>query len=114
MRQVGSLWPRGGLWRHADFLKLWSAETISHFGTQVSQLALPFIAITILDASPFAVASLATVQFLPFLLFTLPAGVWVDRLRRRAILIIGDYGRALLLLTVPAAYAFDALTLPTT
>jgi MFS family permease len=103
--------PRGGLWRHRDFLKLWSAETISQFGTQVSLLALPFIAITILDASAFAVAALGTVEFLPFLLFTLPAGVWVDRLPRRMILIVADYGRAALLFSVPLAYAFDALTL---
>jgi hypothetical protein len=59
-------------------VKPWSAETTSQFGTQVSQLALPFIAIQILDASAFAVAALATVEFLPFLLFTPPAGVWVD------------------------------------
>jgi len=107
-----ALWPSGGLWRHPDFLKLWTAETISQFGTQVSGLALPFVAIVVLDASPFAVAALGTVEFLPFLLFTLPAGVWVDRLRRRAILIVADYGRAVLLLSVPIAYAFDALTLP--
>jgi MFS family permease len=106
-----SVWPRGGLWRHADFLKLWSAETISQFGTQVSQLALPFVAIVVLDASTFAVAALGTVEFLPFLLFTLPAGVWVDRLPRRAILIVADYGRAALLFTVPFAYALDALTM---
>ena len=106
-----SVWPHSGLWRHADFLKLWSAETISQFGTQVSQLALPFVAIVVLDASPFAVAALGTVEFLPFLLFTLPAGVWVDRLRRRAILIVADYGRAALLFTVPVAYALDALTM---
>jgi MFS family permease len=109
---VRGLRPSGGLWRHPDFLKLWSAETISQFGTQVSLLALPFVAIVVLDASPFAVAALGTVEFLPFLLFTLPAGVWVDRLPRRAILIVADYGRALLLFTVPIAYAFDALTLP--
>ncbi len=98
------LWPTGGLWRHADFLKLWSAETISQFGTQVSQLALPLVAILVLDASAFEVAALGTVEFLPFILFTLPAGVWVDRLRRRPILIAGDLGRAALLLTVPVAY----------
>ena len=109
---VRALWPSGGLWRHPDFLKLWTAETISQFGTQVSGLALPFVAIVVLDASPFAVAALGTVEFLPFLLFTLPAGVWVDRLRRRTILIVADYGRAALLLSVPIAYAFDALTLP--
>ena len=105
------LWPRDGLWRHSDFLKLWSAETVSQFGTQVSQLALPLVAILVLDASAFEVAALGTVEFLPFLLFTLPAGVWVDRLRRRPILIAGDFGRAALLATIPAAYLLDVLTL---
>jgi MFS family permease len=106
-----SLWPTGGLWRHRDFLKLWSAETISQFGSQVGQLALPLAAILVLDATAFEVAALGTVQFLPFILFTLPAGVWVDRLPRRPILIIGDLGRAALLATIPIAYVADALTL---
>lgn len=104
-------WPRGGLWRHSDFLKLWSAETVSQLGTQVSQLALPLAAILILDASAFQVAFLTTVEFLPFVLFTLPAGVWVDRLPRRPILVVADLGRALALLSVPIAYALDALTI---
>ena len=104
-------WPQGGLWRHGDFLKLWGAETVSQFGTQVSQLALPLLAILVLDASAFEVAALGTVEFLPFMLFTLPAGVWVDRVRRRPILIAGDLGRALLLATIPAAYVADVLTL---
>ncbi len=106
-----SLWPTGGLWRHGDFLKLWSAETISQFGSQVGGLALPLVAILVLDASTFEVAALTTVEFLPFILFTLPAGVWVDRLPRRPILIAGDFGRAVLLLTVPIAYVADVLTL---
>lgn len=106
-----SLWPQGGLWRHRDFLKLWSAQAISQFGTQVSNLALPLVAILVLDASAFEVAALGTVEFLPFILFTLPAGVWVDRLRRRPVLVAGDLGRAALLATVPAAYVADALTL---
>jgi MFS family permease len=105
------LWPTGGLWRHGDFLKLWSAETISQFGTQVSLLAIPFVAVVVLDASTFQVAALGVVDFLPFILFTLPAGVWVDRLRRRPILIAGDFGRAVLLASIPIAYAMDALTL---
>ena len=54
---------------------------------------------------------LGTVEFLPFLLFTLPAGVWVDRLRRRPILVIADLGRAAALVSVPVAYALDALTI---
>ena len=103
--------PRGGLWDHPDFMKLWIGQSISEFGTPVSQIAIPWIAIKNLNQSAFAVASLTTVQFLPFLLFTLPAGVWVDRLSRRMILIVGDLGRALLLATIPLAYVFDALTL---
>jgi MFS family permease len=105
------VWPQGGLWRHQDFLKLWSAETISQFGSQVSGLALPLIAVISLHVSAFKVAALGTIEFLPFLLFTLPAGVWVDRLRRRPILVAGDTARAALLVSIPVAYAFDALTI---
>jgi MFS family permease len=106
-----SAWPSGGLWRHGDFLKLWSAETISQFGSQVGQLALPLVAIITLDSSPFEVAVLGTVIFLPFMLFAIPAGVWVDRLPRKPILVAGDLGRFLLLGTVPLAYGLDALTI---
>ena len=106
-----SLWPRGGLWRHGDFLKLWSAETISMFGSQVDDLAIGFVAIAVLDATAFEVALLGTLNFLPFILFTLPSGVWVDRLRRRPILITGDFARAALLATIPIAYVADVLTL---
>jgi MFS family permease len=105
------LWPRGGLWRHGDFLKLWSAQTISQLGTQVSVLAIPLAAILVLHASAFEVASLNTVDFLPFLLFSLPAGVLVDRLRRRPILVAADAGRALALATIPLTYAFGGLTI---
>lgn len=105
------LWPHGGLWRHANFLKLWSAETISVFGSQFSGLALPLVAILLLDASAFAVSALVVVEFLPFILLAIPAGVWVDRLRRKPILVAGDLGRAVLLGSIPLAYVFDALTL---
>ncbi|HLB19592.1 MAG TPA: MFS transporter [Gaiellaceae bacterium] len=105
------LWPEGGLWRHSDFLKLWSAETVSQFGTQISLLALPLAAIDVLHVTAFKVATLTTVEFLPFLLVSLPAGVWVDRLPRRPILIAGDLARAGLLASIPIAYAFDALTI---
>jgi MFS family permease len=105
------LWPRGGLWRQPDFLKLWGAQSISQFGTQISGLAIPLAAILVLDASAFEVASLTTVEFLPFLLFTLPAGVWIDRVQRRPILVAADAGRAVALATIPVAYALDALTI---
>jgi len=105
------LWPTGGLWRHPDFIKLWSAETVSQVGTQFTLLALPLAAIDVLHASAFEVAALTTVEFLPFLLVSLPAGVWVDRLPRRPILIAGDLARAALLASIPIAYFFDALTI---
>jgi MFS family permease len=105
------VWPRGGLWRHPDFLYLWSAQTISQFGTQITVLALPLAAILVLDASAFEVALLSTVEFLPFLLFALPAGVWVDRLHRKPILVVADLLRAGILLSIPVAYALDALTI---
>ena len=106
-----SPWPHGGLWRHRDFLKLWSAETVSQVGSQVSGLALPLVAIITLEASAFQVALLGVVDFLPFILISLPAGVWVDRLPRRPILIVGDLGRAALLLSIPVAYELDALSM---
>jgi MFS family permease len=105
------LWPTGGLWRHSDFVKFWSAQTISQFGSQIDDLALGLVAIIVLDASAFEVAVYGTVNFLPFILFTLPAGVWVDRLPRKPILIIGDFGRFLALATIPVAYFADVLTL---
>jgi len=102
---------RRSLWRHPDFLRLWTAESISQVGTQVTQLALPLAAIVVLDASPFEVALLGTFEFLPFILLGLPAGVWVDRLRRRPILIAGDLGRAVALGSIPVAYVLDGLTI---
>ena len=105
------MWPKGGLWRHPDFLKLWSAETISQVGSQVTGLALPLVAIITLDVSAFEVALLGVIEFAPFILVSLPAGVWVDRLPRRPILVIGDLGRAALLATIPIAYWADALTI---
>jgi MFS family permease len=106
-----ALWPQGGLWRHRDFLKLWSAETISQFGSAVTGLALPLVAIIVLHASAFEVAALGTIEFAPFILFSLPAGVWVDRLRRRPILIAGDLGRAALLASIPAVHFAGTLTI---
>jgi MFS family permease len=106
-----SLWPRGGLWRNPDFLKLWGAQTVSQLGTQVSGLAIPLAAILVLHASAFEVASLGTVEFSPFLLFALPAGVWVDRMRRKPILVAADLGRAAALASIPVVYALGRLTI---
>ena len=105
-------WRRpGGLWLHRDFRNLWAAETISVFGTQISQLALPLVAVITLEASAFQVALLGVIQFAPFILISLPAGVWVDRMRRKPILVTADVGRALLLASIPVTYWLDALTI---
>ncbi|MFL5912329.1 MAG: MFS transporter [Gaiellaceae bacterium] len=104
--------PRGPLWQNPDFLLLWSAQSVSQVGSQVTGLALPLAAIFVLHASTFEVAALNVVDMLPFVLFSLPAGVWVDRLRRRPLMIAADWGRAAALASIPISYAAHALTLP--
>ncbi len=103
--------PRQSLNRDTGFLRLWAAETISHFGSSITGIALPFVAITLLGAGPLEVAVLNLADFLPFLLIGLLAGALVDRLPRRAVLIGGDLGRAALILTIPIAYLAGLLTL---
>jgi MFS family permease len=101
--------PQGGLWSHPDFVKLWTGQSISEVGSQVSQLALPWLAAVGLHASPFQFSLLGVLGFMPFILFALPAGVWVDRLRRRYILIAGDAARAVLLIIIPILWATHEL-----
>jgi MFS family permease len=91
---------------------LWGAQTVSEFGSQFTLLALPLTAILVLHASAFEVAVLSTVEFLPFLLFGAVAGVWVDRISYRLTMIGADLGRALVLASIPVAYALGVLTLP--
>jgi MFS family permease len=105
------VWRQGGLWRHADFLHLWGAQTISQVGSQVTFLAFPLTAVLIVDASAFQVALLSAVEWTPWLVFALPVGVWVDRVRRQPILVLADLGRAVVLASIPLAYAFDVLTM---
>ncbi len=102
---------RASLWRHPDFIKIWTAATVSLFGTSISQIAIPVIAVLVLHAKPFEFALIETISFLPWLLFTLPAGVWVDRLPRRRILISSDLARAAMLITIPIASALNVLTI---
>jgi len=104
--------PRTSLFRHADFRRLWTADTVSQAGTAVTLIALPLVAIRTLHATPFQAGLLVTFEYLAFLLIGLPAGAWVDRMRRRPVMITGDLARAVLLASVPVAYWLDALTLP--
>jgi MFS family permease len=102
---------KGKLWRHRDFLKLWTGETISQFGSQVTFLAVPTVAILILHAGPFQVGVLSALEFLAFPTLGLVAGVYADRLRRRPIMIACDLGRMLAIGSIPVAYLLDVLTL---
>jgi MFS family permease len=98
-----------GLWRHPDFLKLWFGESISLVGSQVTLLALPLTAVLVLGAGPLQMGVLGAVQYAPFLLFGLIAGVWVDRVRRRPILVWANLGRAALLGSIPVSAALGLL-----
>lgn len=100
-----------GLLRERDFRRLWLAQTVSQVGTQVTNLALPLVAILVLNASAFEVALLGAIEFLPFVFFTLPAGAWVDRLPKRRVLITADLGRAAILALVPIGYVTGVLAM---
>ena len=101
--------PRGGLWGHPDFMKLWIGQSISEFGSQVSQLAIPWLAAVELHASPIQFSLLSIFGFLPFILFALPAWVWSTASRRRPILIVSDATRAFLLASIPLLWALGVL-----
>ena len=95
------------LWQNADFLKLWSAQTVSVAGTLLG--ALSFTAVLVLDASPFQMSVLMAAGSAPALLFGLFAGAWVDRVRRWPILVFADLGRMALLGSIPVAWSLDVL-----
>ena len=101
-----------GLWRNPAFVRLWTASTVSVFGSFVTRLALPFAAIEMLDAGPFEVALVRSIDLAAALLFGLVVGAWVDRLRRRPVMIWSDVGRALLLASIPIAAVGGWLSLP--
>lgn len=98
-----------GLWRNSDFLKLWGGETVSLFGTQVTVLALPLTAVLTLEASPAELGFLNAARFAPFIAVILFAGVWVDRHRRRPVLIQTNAVRAVLIALIPLAAFLDLL-----
>ena len=97
--------------RDGDFLKFWAGETISDFGDQITLLAIPLTAVIVLHASAFEMGLLAAAGTLPIALFSLLAGVWVDRALRRRVLVAADIGRAFALATIPIAFVLGVLTL---
>jgi MFS family permease len=100
------------LWRNVDFMKLWTAQAISVFGSTITRDALPLAAILTLTATPAQVGLLSALGMAPVLVLGLPTGVWVDRVRRRPILIAADLGRALILVSIPIAALLGALSMP--
>jgi MFS family permease len=102
---------RGGLFRHHDFRQLFIGDAISQVGTQLTVLALPVLAIQVLGADEFEMGLLGTFEFLAFLVIGLPAGAWVDRWRKKRVLVSADVARAFALGSLPLAWAFDVLTL---
>ncbi|HUG31182.1 MAG TPA: MFS transporter [Candidatus Limnocylindria bacterium] len=100
------------LWRDRSFLALWSASTVSLFGSLITRTALPFAAILVLQAGPLEISALRSAELIAGLIVGLFAGAWVDRLRRRPILIWADIGRAVLLASIPVAFVLGVLGLP--
>ena len=92
-------------------MRLWGAQSISIFGTHITAIAMPLLAVTTLDASPFEMGVLTAAATLPYLLLGLFVGVWVDQLRKRPLLIIADVGRAICLLAIPFVAVFDQLSI---
>jgi MFS family permease len=103
--------PPRGLWAHRPFRRLWVGETVSQFGTMVSQLALPLVAILVVHASTFEVGLMTAVQTAAFLFIGLPAGAWVERMRLRPVLIVNDLVRAAALASIPLAGLLGVLTI---
>ncbi|MET8003900.1 MFS transporter [Nonomuraea glycinis] len=102
---------RFGLLRQRDFRLLWIGESASSLGSSVTSVALPLVAVTVLDASAFAVSALAAATWLPWLLIGLPAGAWVDRLSRRRVMLVADWTSAAAFLSVPIAAVLGRLTI---
>jgi MFS family permease len=99
------------LWRHADFMKLWTGQTVSRLGSVVTRTAVPLVALLVLGAGPTEMALLVVSVSLAVLLVGFVAGAWVDRLRRRPLLIASDVIRALILFSIPVAHVAGALTM---
>jgi MFS family permease len=104
-------WQPKGLWQNKDFVKIWSGQTISNFGSGITSIALPLTAVLVLSATPAQMGILSALESVSVLVFGLLAGVWVDRLRRRPILITADIGRALVLGSIPLAALLGVLHL---
>lgn len=100
------------IWRNGAFVRVWAASSISYFGSFITRTALPLAAIYALGAGPLEISAIRSVELVAWLVVGLVAGVWVDRLRRRPIMIGADLGRAVLLASIPVAAVAGLLGMP--
>lgn len=101
--------PAGSLWRDRDFLTVWTGQALSQLGAQITGLAVPVMAVLLLNASEAEIGFLGAAEFAAFPVVGLPAGAWIDRMRKRHVMIWADAVRALALATVPALWVAGAL-----
>ena len=117
LRRIKNSWlerlalPDGDLLRDATYRRLWSSILISSFGGQVTMLALPLTAAVLLHASPTQMGLLTAMEIVPFVLFSLPSGVWLDRVRKLPIYVVGESALALVVASVPFAWWMGWLTM---
>lgn len=107
LRRAFAAWltlPREDLLRDATYRRLWSSILISSFGAQVTMLALPLTAAVLLHASPTQMGLLTAMEIVPFVLFSLPSGVWLDRVRKLPVYVVGETSVALIVASVPVAW----------
>lgn len=102
---------QASVFKNGDFLKLWMAYSVSGLGSQFTIIALPLLATVLLEATPAQMGLLTSIGYLPYLLFSLFAGVWVDRFRRKPLLITASLFNALSLLAVPVLFYNDMLSI---
>jgi MFS family permease len=113
--QLRTWWPAlpdNDLLRDATYRRLWSSILISSFGGQITMLALPLTAAVLLKATPSQMGVLTAMELLPFVLLSLPAGVWLDRVRKLPVYVIGEGMIAVVLASVPLVWYFDLLSMP--
>jgi MFS family permease len=101
----------GRLWKHNDFMRFWFGQSVSQFGNQITNLALPTIAILVLHITVFEVGLLGAIEYLAFPVIGLLAGVWVDRHLRKRILVICNLGRLISLSSIPTSFFLNLLSI---
>jgi MFS family permease len=101
----------GPLWRHRNFLRLWAAQAVSAFGSRITRTALPIIAIVTVSATPFDLALLSSLEVIPAIVVGALAGGWIDRSRKRRMLIMADIVRAGVVLSIPLVAWWSTITI---